>query len=149
MSSSNQFALLKSRRFAPFFWTQALGAFNDNVFKNALVILAVYQIAAHDPARAANYTNLAAALFIAPFLLFSATSGQLSDKFDKARLAQLVKMLELGIMVIALFGFLAKSLPLLMTLLFLMGLHSTLFGPLSTACCRRYSIRRSSSAATA
>jgi 1-acyl-sn-glycerol-3-phosphate acyltransferase len=130
MSSSNQFALLKSRRFAPFFWTQALGAFNDNVFKNALVILAVYQIAAHDPVRAANYTNLAAALFIAPFLLFSATSGQLSDKFDKARLAQLVKMLELGIMVVALFGFLAKSLPLLMTLLFLMGLHSTLFGPL-------------------
>ncbi|WP_313920359.1 MFS transporter [Tahibacter sp.] len=130
MSSSNQFALLKSRRFAPFFWTQALGAFNDNVFKNALVIMAVYQIAAHDPVRAATYTNLAAALFIAPFLLFSATSGQLSDKYDKARLAQLVKLLEVAIMVIALFGFLAKSLPLLMTMLFMMGLHSTLFGPL-------------------
>ncbi len=130
MSSSNQFALLKSRRFGPFFWTQALGAFNDNVFKNALVIMAVYQIAAHDPVRAANYTNLAAALFIAPFLLFSATSGQLSDKYDKARLAQLVKVLEVAIMVIALFGFLAKSIPLLMTMLFMMGLHSTLFGPL-------------------
>ena len=130
MSSSNQFALLKSRRFAPFFWTQALGAFNDNVFKNALVIMAVFQIAAHDPARAASYTNMAAALFIAPFLLFSATSGQLSDKYDKARLAQLVKLLEIGIMAVALFGFLAKSIPLLMTLLFLMGLHSTLFGPL-------------------
>lgn len=130
MSSSNQFALLKSRRFAPFFWTQALGAFNDNVFKNALVIMAVYQIAAHDPVRAASYTNLAAALFIAPFLLFSATSGQLSDKYDKARLARVVKLLEVAIMVIALFGFLAKSLPLLMTMLFMMGLHSTLFGPL-------------------
>lgn len=130
MSSSNQFALLKSRRFGPFFWTQALGAFNDNVFKNALVIMAVYQIAAHDPVRAANYTNLAAALFIAPFLLFSATSGQLSDKYDKARLAQFVKLLEVAIMVIALFGFLAKSVPLLMTMLFMMGLHSTLFGPL-------------------
>ncbi|MBL8300344.1 MAG: MFS transporter [Rhodanobacteraceae bacterium] len=130
MSSSNQFALLKSRRFGPFFWTQALGAFNDNVFKNALVIMAVYQIAAHDPVRAANYTNLAAALFIAPFLLFSATSGQLSDKYDKARLAQFVKLLEVVIMVIALFGFLAKSVPLLMTMLFMMGLHSTLFGPL-------------------
>lgn len=130
MSSSNQFALLKSRRFGPFFWTQALGAFNDNVFKNALVIMAVYQIAAHDPVRAANYTNMAAALFIAPFLLFSATSGQLSDKYDKARLAQFVKLLEVAIMVISLFGFLAKSVPLLMTMLFMMGLHSTLFGPL-------------------
>lgn len=130
MSSSNQFALLKSRRFGPFFWTQALGAFNDNVFKNALVIMAVYQIAAHDPARAAAYTNMAAALFIAPFLFFSATSGQLSDKYDKARLAQLVKVLEVVIMVVALFGFLAKSIPLLMTMLFMMGLHSTLFGPL-------------------
>ncbi|GMV28233.1 MAG: hypothetical protein AMXMBFR59_03580 [Rhodanobacteraceae bacterium] len=130
MSSSNQFALLKSRRFGPFFWTQALGAFNDNVFKNALVIMAVYQIAAHDPVRAANYTNLAAALFIAPFLLFSATSGQLSDKYDKARLAQFVKLLEVAIMVVALFGFVAKSIPLLMTMLFMMGLHSTLFGPL-------------------
>lgn len=130
MSSSNQFALLKSRRFGPFFWTQALGAFNDNVFKNALVIMAVYQIAAHDAVRANLYTNLAAALFIAPFLLFSATSGQLSDKFDKARLAQLVKVLEVAIMLIALFGFMAKSIPLLMTMLFMMGLHSTLFGPL-------------------
>ena len=101
MSSSNQFALLKSRRFGPFFWTQALGAFNDNVFKNALVIMAVYQIAAHDPVRAANYTNLAAALFIAPFLLFSATSGQLADKFDKRSLILFVKWLEVAIMVVA------------------------------------------------
>ncbi len=130
MSSSNQFALLKSRRFAPFFWTQALGAFNDNLFKNALVFMAVFQIAANDQALTTLYTNLSAALFIAPFLLFSATSGQLSDKYDKARLAQLVKMLEVAIMVIALFGFLAKSVPLLMSMLFMMGLHSTLFGPL-------------------
>jgi 1-acyl-sn-glycerol-3-phosphate acyltransferase len=130
MSSSNQFALLKSRRFGPFFWTQALGAFNDNVFKTSLAIMAVYQIAASDEALGITYSNLIAALFITPFLLFSATSGQLSDKYDKARLAQFVKLLEVAIMVIALFGFLAKSIPLLMTMLFMMGLHSTLFGPL-------------------
>jgi len=130
MSSSNQFALLKSRRFAPFFWTQALGAFNDNLFKNALVFMAVFQIAANNEALTTLYTNLSAALFIAPFLLFSATSGQLSDKYDKARLAQLVKVLEIAIMVVALFGFLARSVPLLMAMLFMMGLHSTLFGPL-------------------
>jgi 1-acyl-sn-glycerol-3-phosphate acyltransferase len=130
MSGNSQFALLTSRRFAPFFFTQALGAFNDNIFKNALVILVVYQISALDSGAAHFYTNLAAALFIAPFLLFSATSGQLSDKYDKARLAQFVKVLEVAIMVIALFGFLGRSIPLLMTMLFMMGLHSTLFGPL-------------------
>ncbi|MDC8013505.1 MFS transporter [Tahibacter soli] len=130
MSESNQFALLRSRRFGPFFWTQALGAFNDNVFKNALVILVVYQIAAASSADSAFYTNLAAGLFILPFLLFSATSGQLSDKFDKARIAQWVKALELAIMVVAVAGFVWRNIPLLMTLLFLMGLHSTIFGPL-------------------
>ncbi|HJU38419.1 MAG TPA: MFS transporter [Tahibacter sp.] len=130
MSSPNQFALLRSRRFGPFFWTQALGAFNDNVFKNALVILVVYQIAVASSADSAFYTNLAAGLFILPFLLFSATSGQLSDKYDKARIAQWVKVLELVIMIVALPAFLWRSIPLLMTLLFLMGLHSTIFGPL-------------------
>jgi 1-acyl-sn-glycerol-3-phosphate acyltransferase len=76
------------------------------------------------------YTNLAAALFILPFLLFSATSGQLSDKYDKARLAQLVKLLEIAIMLVACAGFVTRNIPLLMAMLFMMGLHSTLFGPL-------------------
>ncbi|UXI67824.1 MFS transporter [Tahibacter amnicola] len=130
MSGKNQFSLLRSRRFGPFFWTQALGAFNDNVFKNALVSLIVFQVATTSSAQSNIYTNVAAALFILPFLLFSATSGQLSDKFDKARIAQLVKVMELAIMLVGLVGFVLHSIPLLLAMLFMMGLHSTLFGPL-------------------
>ena len=130
MSDQNQFQLLRERRFLPFFLTQALGAFNDNVFKNALVILVAFLTAQLTVADVNFYTNLAAGLFILPFLLFSATSGQLSDKFDKARLAQLVKVLEIAIMAIACAGFLSRSIPLLLAMLFMMGLHSTLFGPL-------------------
>jgi 1-acyl-sn-glycerol-3-phosphate acyltransferase len=130
MSDQNQFQLLRERRFLPFFLTQALGAFNDNVFKNALVILVAFLTAQLTVADVNFYTNLAAGLFILPFLLFSATSGQLSDKFDKARLAQLVKVLEIAIMVIACAGFLSRNIPLLLAMLFMMGVHSTLFGPL-------------------
>jgi len=130
MSGTNQFQLLRERRFLPFFLTQALGAFNDNVFKNALVILVAFLTARLTAADVNFYTNLAAALFILPFLLFSATSGQLSDKFDKARLAQLVKLLEIAIMLVACAGFVTRNIPLLMAMLFMMGLHSTLFGPL-------------------
>ncbi len=130
MSTPNQFALLKERRFLPFFLTQALGAFNDNVFKQALIVLITYVMAGLSDAEEHTLTNLAAALFILPFFLFSATSGQLSDKFDKARLAQAVKLLEIAIMVVAAVGFTQGNIPLLLTLLFMMGLHSTLFGPL-------------------
>jgi 1-acyl-sn-glycerol-3-phosphate acyltransferase len=130
MSGTNQFQLLRERRFLPFFLTQALGAFNDNVFKNALVILVAFLTAQLSSADVNFYTNLAAALFILPFLLFSATSGQLSDKYDKARLAQLVKLLEIAIMLVACAGFVTRNIPLLMAMLFMMGLHSTLFGPL-------------------
>ena len=130
MSDTNQFQLLRERRFLPFFLTQALGAFNDNVFKNALVILVAFLSAQLSSADVNLYTNLAAGLFILPFLLFSATSGQLSDKYDKARLAQLVKVLEIAIMLVACAGFVGRSIPLLMAMLFMMGLHSTLFGPL-------------------
>ena len=128
--ANNQFKLLHEWRFLPFFLTQALGAFNDNVFKNALVILIAFLTAQISFAQVNFYTNLAAGLFILPFLLFSATSGQLSDKFDKARLAQLVKLLEIGIMIVAFAGFLAHSIPILLAMLFMMGVHSTLFGPL-------------------
>ena len=130
MADTNQFQLLRERRFLPFFLTQALGAFNDNVFKNALVILVAFLTAQLSTADVNFYTNLAAALFILPFLLFSATSGQLSDKYDKARLAQLVKLLEIAIMLVACAGFVTRTIPLLMAMLFMMGLHSTLFGPL-------------------
>lgn len=130
MSAQNQFGLLRQRRFLPFFLTQGLGAFNDNVFKQALVILIAFLTPGLTAADVNMYTNLAAGLFILPFLLFSATSGQLSDKFDKSRLAQLVKLLEIAIMAIACVGFLGRNIPLLLAMLFLMGLHSTLFGPL-------------------
>ena len=130
MTEGNQFQLLRERRFLPFFLTQALGAFNDNVFKNALVILVAFLTTQLSVADVNFYTNLAAALFILPFLLFSATSGQLSDKYDKARLAQLVKLLEIAIMLVACVGFVGNSIGLLMAMLFMMGLHSTLFGPL-------------------
>ncbi|MBS0486935.1 MAG: MFS transporter, partial [Proteobacteria bacterium] len=130
MSEHNQFRLLRERRFLPFFLTQALGAFNDNVFKNALVILVAFLTVQLTVKDVNFYTNLAAGLFILPFLLFSATSGQLSDKYDKARLAQLVKLLEIGIMCVAFAGFLTHSIPLLLAMLFMMGVHSTLFGPL-------------------
>jgi len=130
MSTGNQFLLLKERRFLPFFLTQALGAFNDNVFKNALIILITYLTLGLSTEQRHEYTNLAAGLFILPFFLFSATSGQLADKYDKAKLAQFVKVFEIAIMGVAAFGFTQQNLPLLLAMLFMMGLHSTVFGPL-------------------
>jgi 1-acyl-sn-glycerol-3-phosphate acyltransferase len=130
---SSQFGLLKARRFGPFFATQFLGAFNDNLFKNALVVLLTFQAASWTAIRPEVLTNLAAGTFILPFFLFSATAGQLADKYDKARLARLVKLLEILIMGIALLGFAIHSLPILFAALFLLGLHSTLFGPVKYA----------------
>ena len=128
----NQFALLKQRRFAPFFWTQFLGAGNDNLLKFAFTVLVTYQLkVSWLPSEMAG--PLIGALFILPFLLFSATSGQLSDKYDKSMVIRLVKSLEIGIMVVALAGFWAQSVPLLMLCVMLMGLHSTLFGPVKYA----------------
>lgn len=82
MAHDNEFTLMKERRFLPFFITQFLGAFNDNVFKNALIILIAFQAAASDPTRANTLINLCAGLFVLPFFLFSATAGQLSDKYE-------------------------------------------------------------------
>ena len=128
-----QSALLKSRRFAPFFVTQFLGAFNDNLFKNALVVLLTFQAASWTTLAPEILGNLAAGIFIFPFFIFSATAGQLADKVDKARLARLVKVLEMGIMGVAALGFFLHSLPVLLVALFLLGLHSTLFGPVKYA----------------
>ena len=128
----NQFALLTQRRFAPFFWTQFLGAGNDNLFKFAFTVLVTYQlqVAWLPPALAGLAIG---ALFILPFLLFSATSGQLADKYDKTRVIRFVKTLEIAIMVLAGVGFWSAHVPLLLACVFLMGLHSTLFGPVKFA----------------
>ncbi len=130
---SNQFGLLKTKRFRPFFLTQVLGAFNDNLFKNALVVLLTFQSAQWTTMKPEVLANLAAGIFILPFFLFSATCGQLADKYDKAMLARMVKVLEMGIMLVAAAGFALHSLPLLLSALFLLGLHSTLFGPVKYA----------------
>ncbi len=130
---SSQFSLLKTRRFGPFFKTQFLGAFNDNLFKNALVVLLTFQATQWTTLKPELLANIAAAVFILPFFLFSATAGQLADKYDKARLARLVKVLEIAIMLIAGLGFWLHQLEILMFALFLLGLHSTLFGPVKYA----------------
>jgi len=128
----NQFALLGQRRFAPFFWTQFLGAGNDNLFKFAFTVLVTYQLQLEWlPPKMAGL--VIGALFILPFLLFSATSGQLTDKYDKTRVIQLVKSLEIAIMILAAWGFWVVNVHVLLACVFLMGLHSTLFGPVKFA----------------
>ena len=126
----NQFGLLSQRRFLPLFITQFLGAFNDNVFKNALIILIAFQAAEQMGVNSNTLINLSAGLFILPFFLFSASAGQFADKFEKARLIRFTKLLEILIMACAFIGFYSHNVPLLMALLFLMGTQSTLFGPL-------------------
>ena len=132
----NQFALLRQRRFAPFFWTQFSGAANDNLFKFAFTVMVTYQLSVSwlPPALAGLAIG---ALFILPFLLFSATSGQLTDKFEKIRVIRFVKNLEIVIMLIAAAGFMTTDINLQVVILlsctFLMGLHSTLFGPVKFA----------------
>ena len=127
------FQLLKTRRFLPIFVTQFLGAFNDNLFKNALVVLLTYQSASWTTLKPEVLVNLAVGIFILPFFVFSATAGQLADKYDKARLARLVKLLEMAIMIAAGVGFAMHSLAFLLFALFLFGMHSTLFGPVKYA----------------
>ncbi|MBA4211745.1 MAG: glycerol acyltransferase, partial [Polaromonas sp.] len=131
-AEGGQFALLSQRRFAPFFWTQFLGAANDNLFKFAFTVLVTYQLQVSwlPPALAGLVIG---ALFILPFLLFSATSGQLADKLDKKTLIVFVKRLEIGIMALAAGAFFTTNIPLLLLCTFLMGLHSTLFGPVKFA----------------
>jgi 1-acyl-sn-glycerol-3-phosphate acyltransferase len=128
----SQFALLGKRRFAPFFWTQALGAFNDNAFRNALVMLVAFQMGLDDHT-VSLYTNLAPALFIIPFFLFSATAGQLAEKYEKSRIIRYVKLFEIGAMVLAAYGFYTHHTSLLLIVLFMMGMHSATFGPIKYA----------------
>jgi len=133
MSQSSQFSLLGQRRFGPFFWTQFLGAFNDNVFKTALLTALTYDTARWTSLDPGLLNNLIPGLFILPFVLFSATSGQLADKMDKARLTRWVKILEIAIMAIAAVGWMTHQLWILVAAIFGMGLHSTVFGPVKYA----------------
>ncbi|HTH94465.1 MAG TPA: MFS transporter [Rhodocyclaceae bacterium] len=122
--------LLRERRFLPLFITQFLGAFNDNVLKNAMVILITFQGARLSSINAGLMVSACGGIFILPFFLFSATAGQLADKYEKSRLIRLIKLCEILIMGIAAAGFCLPNLPLLLIALFLMGAHSTFFGPL-------------------
>ncbi len=128
----NQFALLGQRRFAPFFWTQFSGAANDNLFKFAFTVMVTYQLQVDwmPPAMAGLVIG---ALFILPYLLFSATSGQITDKYEKTKIIRFVKNLEVVIMLLATYGFLQENVAVLLACTFLMGLHSTLFGPVKYA----------------
>ena len=128
----NQYELLKQRRFLPFFLTQALGAFNDNVFRNAMLALMVYQMGL-STSQATLYSNLAPALFILPYFLFSATAGQIAERYEKALLIRFTTALEIAIMSVAAVGFIYGIPWLLMFCLFMTGVQSTLFGPVKYA----------------
>jgi 1-acyl-sn-glycerol-3-phosphate acyltransferase len=130
---SSQFGLLRQRRFAPFFLAQMLGAFNDNVFKNALNVLVGFGAMNLLPAQVDFYQNLAALVFILPFFLFSATAGQLAEKWEKSRLIRAVKLLEVAIAATAAVGLYLHSMPFLLAVLFGLGLQATLFGPVKYA----------------
>lgn len=126
---SDQWHLLKTKRFLPLFLTQFLGAFNDNVFKNALIILITYSTIERSGLRPEIMVTIAAGIFILPFFLFSATAGQLSDKKNKAQIIQFIKFAEILLMIGAVVGFYFDSVSLLLLVLFLMGTQSAFFGP--------------------
>lgn len=126
------FRLLGQRRFLPLFITQFLGAFNDNLFKMAMVVLVTYSIL-KDPTQEANFSALASGLFILPFFLLSAISGQLADAKDKSTLIRIIKTAEILIMIVGAVGLFLHSIPLLLIALFAMGVHSTFFGPIKYA----------------
>ena len=133
MSGQNQFRLLGQRRFAPFFVTQFLGALNDNIFRNGLVILVTFQGVLVAGMNVSELANIAGALFILPFFLFSATAGQLADKYEKSMLMRRIKLLEITLMMVAAIAFTSDSYIVLLLVLFLMGCQSTLFGPVKYA----------------
>nr|WP_310523168.1 MFS transporter [Polymorphobacter sp.] len=126
-------ALLSARRFGPLFVTQFLGAFNDNLFKTAFIFLVAYHLRSDDPAGAATMATVATGVFILPFLLFSGVSGEVSDARDKARIAGWVKVAEVGFMAVGAVALALQSEALALTVIFLMGVHSTVFGPVKYA----------------
>lgn len=130
---SNQFTLMKEQRFRPFFFTQFLGAFNDNVFKTALITLVAFHATSLTTIDGATLATLLPGLFILPFFLFSASAGQIADKFEKSQIIRYVKIFEIWIMAFASAGFFMHNIWLLGTALFMMGMHSTIFGPVKYA----------------
>src|SRR4051812_38094232 len=126
----SQFSLLQSKRFLPLFLTQFLGAFNDNVFKNALVILITYHAGAKTGVDPRLLVTAAAGIFILPFFLFSATAGQIADKFEKSRLIRIIRFIEIPVMTLAAFGFFLENYWVLLAVLFCAGTMSAFFGPL-------------------
>ncbi|WP_444929644.1 MFS transporter [Microbulbifer sp. SSSA002] len=130
MANQSQFHLLASRRFLPFFCTQYLGALNDNVYKNALAVMIAFRLAESE---ANALINLAAGLFILPFFLFSASAGQIADKYDKARLIRWIKLGEIGVGCLAVVALYSGSTALCLAILFLLGVQSAFFGPVKYA----------------
>jgi MFS family permease len=124
--------LLRARRFLPLFATQFLGAFNDSLFKQAVVLFVTYQLFSN-PAKEFQFSAIAQGLFILPFFLFSALSGQLADDHDKARLIRFIKLAEIGIMILGGAGIMLANIPLMLAAVGLMGVHSTFFGPIKYA----------------
>ena len=132
-SNFNQFTLLTQKRFAPFFCTQFLGAFNDNIFRNGLIILLTFKGIEVFGLNASQIANVASALFILPYFLFSAIAGQIADKYEKSILIKSTKLLEIILMVTATFVLLTENYSFLLFILFLMGFQSSLFGPVKYA----------------
>jgi MFS family permease len=124
--------LLRARRFVPLFATQFLGAFNDSLFKQAVVLFVTYQLFSN-PAKEFQFSAIAQGLFILPFFLFSALSGQLADDHDKAKLIRIIKFAEIGIMIVGAAGIMLANIPLMLAAVGLMGVHSTFFGPIKYA----------------
>jgi MFS family permease len=124
--------LLRARRFVPLFATQFLGAFNDSLFKQAVVLFVTYQLL-KNPHQETQFNAIAQALFILPFFLLSALSGQLADDHDKARLIRLIKVAEIGIMIVGGAGLMLANMPLMLAAVLAMGVHSTFFGPIKYA----------------
>lgn len=130
---SQQFKLIREKRFLPFFCTQFLGALNDNVFKTAFITMAVFHTADLTNVNGAVLATLLPGIFILPFFLFSATAGQIADKCEKSELIRFVKIFEVLLMLFAALGFVLHVFWLLVLALFMMGMHSTLFGPVKYA----------------
>ena len=124
--------LLRARRFLPLFATQFLGAFNDSLFKQAVVLFVTYQLYSN-AAKEFQFSAIAQGLFILPFFLFSALAGQLADDHDKARLIRIIKLAEIGIMVCGGAGIMLANIPLMLAAVCAMGIHSTFFGPIKYA----------------
>jgi MFS family permease len=130
--NQNVIHLLRARRFLPLFTTQFLGAFNDSLFKQAVVLFVTYQLFSN-PAKEFQFSAIAQGLFILPFFIFSALSGQLADDHDKARLIRIIKLAEIGIMIVGGAGIMLANIPLMLVAVGLMGVHSTFFGPIKYA----------------